>query len=212
MLRDPAPPRRAAAAGRRAGKPRASRRRRRRRHPISCACSSDGEARIRRRAALAIGRVGLREGVPPLVALLADPDPEVRQMAAFALGLIGDPRRRDAAGRARCDDPSPLVQGSAAEALGLIGDRAAADADRPDGWQRSLQSGALAQPPGDDDDGVARYAGGRVPARAVRARPAQSVRPARGRRARRRGSRACAGGRSPTRCSGSRIRAPCPRC
>src|SRR5207247_10760116 len=49
---------------------------------------ADAEPRVRRRAALAIGRVGLREGVAPLVALLADGDPEVRQMAAFALGLI----------------------------------------------------------------------------------------------------------------------------
>ncbi|HSV15230.1 MAG TPA: HEAT repeat domain-containing protein, partial [Tepidisphaeraceae bacterium] len=33
---------------------------------------TDKEARVRRRAALAIGRVGLVEGVPPLVSLLAD--------------------------------------------------------------------------------------------------------------------------------------------
>src|SRR5262245_61696883 len=52
----------------------------------------DTEARIRRRAAIAVGRVGLPEGVPPLVRLVqTDTDPEVRQMAAFALGLIGDP-------------------------------------------------------------------------------------------------------------------------
>ena len=51
---------------------------------------SDDEARIRRRAALAIGHVGLSEGVQPLVGALGDPDPEVKQMAAFALGLIGD--------------------------------------------------------------------------------------------------------------------------
>src|SRR5438132_12013736 len=38
---------------------------------------SDDEARVRRRAALAVGRVGLREGVQPLVGLLADADPEV---------------------------------------------------------------------------------------------------------------------------------------
>ena len=51
----------------------------------------DGEARIRRRAAIAVGRVGLAEAVPALVKLLqADTDAEVRQMAAFGLGLIGD--------------------------------------------------------------------------------------------------------------------------
>src|SRR5216684_7655949 len=56
---------------------------------------TDPDARVRRRAALAIGHVGLREGVAPLIATLADPDLEVRQMAAFALGLIGDKRARD---------------------------------------------------------------------------------------------------------------------
>jgi HEAT repeat protein/cyclophilin family peptidyl-prolyl cis-trans isomerase len=87
----------------------------------------DGEARVRRRAALAIGRVGLADGVPPLVAVLADTDPEVRQMAAFALGLIGDRSANEPLTRA-LGDASPLVKGSAAEALGLIGDPAAAPA------------------------------------------------------------------------------------
>src|SRR6266566_842669 len=43
----------------------------------------DEEARVRRRAALAVGRVGLAEGVDPLLPLLGDSDAEVRQMAAF---------------------------------------------------------------------------------------------------------------------------------
>ena len=51
---------------------------------------ADKEARVRRRAALAIGRSGVTSGVQPLVSALADSDPEVRQMAAFALGLLGD--------------------------------------------------------------------------------------------------------------------------
>ncbi len=89
--------------------------------------AADPDARVRRRAALAIGRVGLRDGVPALVALLADREPEVRQMAAFALGLIGS---RDAAEslRAALQDPAPIVQGRAAEALGLIGDSGSASA------------------------------------------------------------------------------------
>jgi HEAT repeat protein len=111
---------------------------------------SDGEARIRRRAALAIGRVGLTEGVTPLLPVLADPDPEVRQMAAFSLGLLADRRARDPLVAALAD-PSPLVQGSAAEALGLIGDAAAADAIGRFITQ-VFQSGALTQPPADDDD------------------------------------------------------------
>ena len=89
---------------------------------------SDDEARIRRRAALAVGRVGLPDGVPGLVRLLqSDPDPEVRQMAAFGLGLIGDASAVEPL-RAALADPLPLIAGRAAEALGLIGDTASADA------------------------------------------------------------------------------------
>jgi HEAT repeat protein/cyclophilin family peptidyl-prolyl cis-trans isomerase len=112
---------------------------------------ADADARVRRRAALAIGHVGLPQGVGPLVALLSDPDPDVRQTAAFALGLIGDRRARDPL-VVSLADPSPLVQGSAAEALGLMGDSAAAD---PIGKliDRIVQSGALAEPPADADAG-----------------------------------------------------------
>jgi HEAT repeat protein/cyclophilin family peptidyl-prolyl cis-trans isomerase len=110
----------------------------------------DSEARVRRRAALAIGRVGLADGIPPLLPLLAsDAEPEVRQMAAFALGLIGDARARDPLVAALAD-PSSLVQGSAAEALGLIGDPGAADAIGRMVAQ-IVQSGTLSQPPADDD-------------------------------------------------------------
>ena len=84
--------------------------------------AGDGEARTRRRAALAVGRVGLREGVEPLAGLLTDPDPEVRQMAAFALGLIGNSAARPAL-IAALNDADAMVQGRAAEALGNIGAR-----------------------------------------------------------------------------------------
>ena len=109
---------------------------------------SDEEARVRRRAALAVGHVGLRDGAPLLVALLNDAEPEVRQMAAFALGLIGDKSARDPLVMA-LGDPSPLVQGSAAEALGLIGDPAAA---APIGRVLTQLSGALADLPADADE------------------------------------------------------------
>ena len=110
---------------------------------------SDNEARVRRRAALAVGRVGLRDGVQPLVAVLGDSDPEVRQMAAFALGLLGDKTARDPLVGALADE-SPLVQGSAAEALGLIADPAAAE---PIGRMvaQIVQGGAVGQP-GEDED------------------------------------------------------------
>jgi HEAT repeat protein/cyclophilin family peptidyl-prolyl cis-trans isomerase len=86
---------------------------------------TDPEPRIRRRAALAIGRVGLAEGAAPLLPLLTDPDVEVRQMAAFALGLLGD-KSAVAALTAALQDAEPRVRGRAAEALGLIGDAGSA--------------------------------------------------------------------------------------
>jgi len=80
---------------------------------------TDTEPRVRRRAALAIGRVGLPAGVQPLVGALSDADPEVREMAAFALGLIGDVTAAPALTKA-VSDSSPIVRGRAAEALGQI--------------------------------------------------------------------------------------------
>ena len=84
--------------------------------------------RVRRRAALGMGRAGLASGVAPLAATLAtDPEPEVRAMAAFALGLIGEAAGAPALMTA-LGDPDPRVQGRAAEGLGLIGHTAAAEA------------------------------------------------------------------------------------
>ncbi len=88
---------------------------------------NDGEARVRRRTALALGRVGLRDAAEPLTRLLADEEFEVRQMAAFALGLIGDAAARPAL-LAALKDAEPIVQGRAAEALGTLGDRSDAPA------------------------------------------------------------------------------------
>jgi cyclophilin family peptidyl-prolyl cis-trans isomerase/HEAT repeat protein len=88
---------------------------------------ADADPRIRRRAALAIGRVGLPEGAAPLQPLLTDPDPDVRQMAAFALGLLADKTAVPAL-TAALQDADPRVRGRAAEALGLIGDTGSAAA------------------------------------------------------------------------------------
>lgn len=88
---------------------------------------NDPEGRVRRRAALAVGRVGLPDGIPLLTPLLADADPDVRAAAAFALGLIGDDAAADSLIKA-LTDPAPLVRGRAAEALGQIGAKNAATA------------------------------------------------------------------------------------
>jgi cyclophilin family peptidyl-prolyl cis-trans isomerase/HEAT repeat protein len=80
---------------------------------------TDGDSAVRWRAALAVGRVGLPEGVDVLAPLLTDEDSDVRATTAFALGLLG----RDAAEmplRAALADPEALVRGRAAEALGLV--------------------------------------------------------------------------------------------
>ena len=88
---------------------------------------ADSEGRVRRRAALAIGRVGLPDGVTALAGLLTDTDVHVRQMAAFALGLIGHVSATAPLTQA-LSDADPLVRGKAAEALGQVGAKDAAAA------------------------------------------------------------------------------------
>ncbi len=87
----------------------------------------DSDKSVRRRAALAAGRIADPATVPALVDLMNDQDPELRQMAAFGLGLIGD---RQAVQRlvASLRDLDAVVRARSAEALGRIGDaRAAGD-------------------------------------------------------------------------------------
>ncbi|MFN8062066.1 MAG: HEAT repeat domain-containing protein [Vicinamibacterales bacterium] len=85
----------------------------------------DRDARIRRRAAIALGRVHSADAVEPLRAALADPDPDVRSAAAFGLGLVGDARATEPL-VAALGDADARVRGRAAEALGLLGATAAA--------------------------------------------------------------------------------------
>jgi len=91
---------------------------------------SDPDRGLRRRAALAAGRIGDASVVPTLIELMNDGESEVRQMSAFAMGLIGD---RLAVERlmASLKDSDATVRGRAAEALGRIGEaRAAAEVAR----------------------------------------------------------------------------------
>ena len=123
VIRDPAPPVPAPAPGANARQapPPPSR-------PDLVQLLEDEDARVRRRASLALGRLGLSDAVPALSRRLAeDVEPEVRQIAGFALGLIGD---RAAAGALRqaMADSSPLVRGRAVQALGLVGDESSAGA------------------------------------------------------------------------------------
>ena len=84
---------------------------------------------VRYRAVRAIGRVGLREGVPVLIAALSDPEPDVRGIAAFGLGLLGDPAAAEPL-IAALQDPAPAVQARAADALGRLPAPDAVDAIR----------------------------------------------------------------------------------
>jgi cyclophilin family peptidyl-prolyl cis-trans isomerase/HEAT repeat protein len=112
----------------------------------------DTDARVRRRAALAIGRVGLPSGVAALAGRLQDPDADVRAMVVFALGLIGDAAGVDPL-IAALGDPSVLVKGRAAHALGLIGpDKAGRSATAIAQMVKTLvDAGAIAAPPPDDE-------------------------------------------------------------
>ena len=129
-------------------------------------------------------------------------------MAAFALGLLADKRAVPAL-TAALQDADPRVRGRAAEALGLIGDTgsAAAVGQMVSGY---VKAGAIASLAPDEEQLPATPGGRRRAARTVRARATESLRAARGRRARRLRPRLRAGGRSPTRCSASTIRARLP--
>ena len=82
---------------------------------------TDSDARVRRRAALAIGRVGLEAGVPALVGALGDADADVRASAAFSLGLIHSKSAVEPLLTALADGQW-VVRARAADALGLIGE------------------------------------------------------------------------------------------
>jgi cyclophilin family peptidyl-prolyl cis-trans isomerase/HEAT repeat protein len=94
--------------------------------PDLVALSLDPSAALRRRAVLAIGRVGLSEGMPALIDALTDSEPDVRAMAAFALGLAG---RADTIATLEhaLTDEVPVVRARAMDAIGLIADRCRAD-------------------------------------------------------------------------------------
>jgi cyclophilin family peptidyl-prolyl cis-trans isomerase/HEAT repeat protein len=85
----------------------------------------DPDRSVRRRAALAAGRIGEPAVVPVLIEMMNDQEPEVRQMSAFALGLIGSPQAVDRL-VASLKDGELSVRMRSVEALGRIGDARAA--------------------------------------------------------------------------------------
>jgi HEAT repeat protein/cyclophilin family peptidyl-prolyl cis-trans isomerase len=112
----------------------------------------DPDPVIRRRAVIAIGRVGMLEGVPALVSALQDPEAEIRAAAAFALGLLGpDAREGTRAMRAGLEDSSLVVRARIIEGLGLIGDAATA----ADIASTAAGCGAHLAPLSPDEEGIA---------------------------------------------------------
>lgn len=83
---------------------------------------SDKDAKVRRRAALAAGRIGDERAVPSLVAALQqDTDNDVRQMAAFGLGETESLKGADALIAVLLNDGGSWeVRARAIEALGKI--------------------------------------------------------------------------------------------
>lgn len=81
----------------------------------------DSSPSVRRRAALAAGRIGDPSLALALSDRLNDPVPEVRRVAALALGLIGDPRS-EARLEGALKDSDAIVRARAAQAIGYLGD------------------------------------------------------------------------------------------
>jgi HEAT repeat protein len=81
---------------------------------------SDDE-RVRQYLALVLGHTRDREGVPQLLAALADPDSQTRIYSLWALGSIGDRSAREPL-VAALSDSDPGIRKTAAFALGALGD------------------------------------------------------------------------------------------
>ncbi len=85
---------------------------------------TDSSHVVRAAAGRALGRLGVREAVPDLIAALSDDNAEVRVVAAAALWRLPDASAVDALLK-RLTDNEPAVREWSAQALGVIGDRRA---------------------------------------------------------------------------------------
>jgi cyclophilin family peptidyl-prolyl cis-trans isomerase/HEAT repeat protein len=84
--------------------------------------AADGDAAIRARAALALGRIGSEQSVPLLAALAKDEETGVRLTASFALGLVpGEGASKALAEVLSNPDLSPEETAQALESLGRVG-------------------------------------------------------------------------------------------
>ena len=134
----------------------------------------DPDSLIRAQAAVAIGRIGDRAGVPLLVPLLDDPDTTVRAQAAFSLGMLRDSSAADELARRVDAFPAAAAgpdQMEIVTALAKIGGAAAGQA--MDGL---LQRHPPTAPAGDLATAVALLEAWRLGRRAPAARLVEYVR------------------------------------
>jgi HEAT repeat protein len=125
---------------------------------------ADRDAAVRRRAAEVAPALGRHVTVRALLALLADDDASVAEVAAFALGerARGSVRAVDALVRTATTHDDPLVRESAVAALGALGDERGLRAilhacdDKPAIRRRAVL--ALASFEGDDVEAALRRA------------------------------------------------------
>lgn len=91
--------------------------------PLTLSRGLDGSSALRRQTAYAVARIGDPRGTSMLEGLLADPAPEVRRAAAFALGIfpggVGESEVRSLLGAVT--DPDRHTGALAVEALGRLG-------------------------------------------------------------------------------------------
>ena len=87
----------------------------------------DAEADVRGNACFALGHIPDASGraAPELVKALADPDENVRNLAASALGGTKEPKALPALAWSALNDKSPGVRALAAVSMGALGDRRA---------------------------------------------------------------------------------------
>lgn len=91
------------------------------RHDVKGLIRALGMTSVRYNAAVALGQVGGAEAVPPLIAVLNDPDPAVRQASVWALGRLGDTRALEPLIGRLAYDESPEVHDGAMDALHAFG-------------------------------------------------------------------------------------------
>lgn len=92
--------------------------------PVAVGVAADGDADLRRQAALTLGQIGDPQGAPVLEKLLGDDVPAVRRAAAFALGELGERGGYPEAARplsGALTDPDRQTGRLAVEALAKLG-------------------------------------------------------------------------------------------